>query len=157
MLRPWGWKCQVLPKWNIWQPSMALCDGRRTWGKRSQAPRVEGPPAISESRVRQRSSALIAEGQLAAAGAEHLSFRRSSPHTDLSGREKPGTTWRGEQTRSRNIFLAGRKGFPEEGSKLRETQLALTCHVSSFQAAVCHMNLGKCSYFPLHPIQNYPT
>lgn len=49
MLRPWGWKCQVLPKWNTWQPSMARCDGRRTWGKRSHAPRVEGPPATSES------------------------------------------------------------------------------------------------------------
>lgn len=49
VLRPWGWKCQVLPKWNTWQPSMALCDGRLNWGKRSQVPRVEGPLAISES------------------------------------------------------------------------------------------------------------
>lgn len=49
MLRSWGWKCQVLPKWNTWQPSMALCDGRWNWGKRSQVPRVEGPPAIFES------------------------------------------------------------------------------------------------------------
>lgn len=46
VLRPWGWKCQALPKWNTWQLSSASCVGRQTWGKRSQAPRVEGPPSI---------------------------------------------------------------------------------------------------------------
>lgn len=92
-------------KWNTWQLSMAQCDGRWTRGKRHQALGAEGTPAISES-VRQRSSALIVEGWLAAAGAEHLSFMRSSPHTDLSGRENLETTWRGEQTRSRNTCLS---------------------------------------------------
>lgn len=151
MLRPWGWKCQVLPKWNTWQPSMALCDGRWNWGKRSQVRKGRRASSHFWVRLRQRSSALITEGQLAAAGAEHSSFMRSSPHSDLGGRGKPETTWRGEQIRSRNIHLVGRRGFPEEGPKLRETQLALTCHASSFQA------LGKCNYFFPSLVQNFPT
>lgn len=143
MLRPWGWKCQVLPKWNTWQPSVALCDRRWTWGKRSQAPRAEGPQLfLGSSQAEEQCPGCRAGGWV-----ERLSFRRSSPHTDLGGRGKPETKWRGEQMRIRNSWQAGSKGFPEEGPKLKETQPALTCNTPPFKSAACHRSLGKCNYF----------
>lgn len=58
---------------------------------------------------------------------------------------------------SRNTSLVGRKGILEEGQKLRETQLVLTCHASSFQRDVCHRNLAKHNYFFFFSFYMYET
>lgn len=139
MPRPWSWKCQVLPKWNTWQPSVALCDRRWTWGKRSRAPRVEGPQLfVSHSQAEEQCpdcTGLVAE------------LNVWSPHIDFSGRGKSGTKWRDEHARIRNFWLAISNGFSEERQK--ETQPALTCPplIPPFKYAACHRTLGKGNYF----------
>lgn len=100
VLRPWGWKCQVLPKRNTWQPSVALCDGRQTWGKRSQAPRVEGPPAISES----ESGRGAVPWLLAAAGA-NVCPSQAAAHTQIWLADGNMERWAGKEQKR----LPGRK------------------------------------------------
>lgn len=98
-------------------------------GARGAQHQRQKAPSCSWVTVRQRSSALIAEGWWLSW--TFVLHEKQPTHTDLGSRGKPGTKWRGEQMRIRNFWLAGGNGFFEEGPKLKETQPALSCFLLS--------------------------
>lgn len=129
MLRPRGWKCQVLPKWNSWQPSVALCDRRWSWGKRSQAPRAEGPQLfLSHSQAEEQCPdcrGLVAELDLCPSWeAAHTQILVAEGNQALNGEE---SRWGWEILTGRRQWVFWRRTKIEGDS----TSLNLSCFLLS--------------------------